>query len=244
MNSRSSPRYWCLLVFVGWGLASLSPSALRADARWALLGQATTEQDAGGHGTADHGTDDGTDEATGAVHGESDAGGHAAGGDNPLSLDPDLAIVTLVIFLVLLAILSKFAWGPITEALDLREKGIADQLADAKRNQEEALRLLGEHRSRMDQATQEVKGLLEQARRDGDALKQRIVSEAGVAAAAQKDRALREIEAAKNGALEELARKSVDQAVTLAGRIIGKQLSKDDHARMVQESLQQLPSQN
>lgn len=235
MKTRSLPRYWCLTIFVGWALASLPPSALRADENWVLVAQATTE-----HGAEEHGTG----EAEGTGHAETDAGGHAAGSSNPLSLDPDLAIVTLVIFLVLLAVLSKFAWGPITEALDQREKGIADQLANAQRNQDEALRLLGEHRSRMDQATQEVKSLLDQARRDGEALKQRIVTEASVAAAAQKDRALREIDAAKNGALEELARKSVDQAVTLAGRIIGKQLTKDDHARMVQESLQQLPSQN
>ena len=63
-------------------------------------------------------------------------------------------------------------------------------------------------------------------------------------ATSQKDRALREIEAAKNGALEELARKSVDQAVGLAGRIVGKQLNKDDHAELIQDTLQRMPIHN
>jgi F-type H+-transporting ATPase subunit b len=156
----------------------------------------------------------------------------------------DMAIATFLVFAILLAVLWKFAWGPISQALERREKGIADQLAEARRNNEEAHRLLDEHRARLDKAAQEVKGLMDEARRDGDTLRQRMISEAEQAATAQKDRALREIDAAKNGALEELARRSVDQAVVLAGRIVGRQLNHEDHAQLVQEALKQVPSKN
>jgi F-type H+-transporting ATPase subunit b len=156
----------------------------------------------------------------------------------------DLALATLLVFLILLGILWKFAWRPISEALERREKGIADQLAEARRNNEEAHRLLAEHRHRLDQAAEEVRGLLDQARKDGESLKQRMVAEADQAAATQKDRALREIEAAKNGALEELARTSIDQAVGLAGRIVGKNLKKEDHAQLIQDALERMPSPN
>lgn len=183
------------------------------------------------------------------------AGDHAVGGDeghagethgntNPLSVDPDLALVTLAVFVLLFLILRKFAWGPIRDALDQREKGIAHQLDEARRSNEEARRLLEEHQSTLRRTGDEVRELLDQARRDAEAHKQRIVAEAEQAATAQKQRAVREIVAAKDSALEELARTSVDQAIGLAGRIVGRQLSPQDHQDLIQEAIQRFPSDN
>ncbi len=179
------------------------------------------------------------DHANGAEHGS-----EAHGNSNPLSVDPDLAIVTLVVFLLLFAILRKFAWGPIRTALDSREKGIATLLEESKRSNEESRRLLEEHQLRLSKSGDEVRELLDQARRDAEAHKQRIMAEAEHAATAQKQRAVKEIVAAKDAALEELARTSVDQAVGLAGRIVGRQLNKEDHQQLIQESLQRFPSDN
>jgi F-type H+-transporting ATPase subunit b len=159
--------------------------------------------------------------------------GHAAGNQNPLSVDPDLAIVTAIIFLVLLIVLWKFAWGPIIEALDRREKGIADHIAAAERSHAEAKSLLADHERRLAGAADEVRGLLDQARRDADAQKQLIVTEAQQAARKEKERALREIDAAKNVAVRELAEKSVNTAVGLAGRIVRQRLNADDHAELI-----------
>ena len=91
------------------------------------------------------------------------------------------------------------------QALDKRERTVADQLEEAKRNQEEARRLLAEHETRLAGAATEVKQLLDQARRDADVQKQQILESAQAAATAEKDRAVREIHAAKNVALQELA---------------------------------------
>lgn len=191
-------------------------------------------------------SDDGAAHDTAASEGQhsaaesGDAGGHGAS-PNPLAIGPDLAIFTAIVFLVLLAVLWKFAWGPIAEALDQREQGIAGQIDEAKRSNEEAKRLLAEHQSRLDGATEEVKGLLDQARRDAESQKQQIVTEAQQAAQAEKDRAVREIGLAKNQALQDLAEKSVDTAVNLAGQIVRRQLTPDDHADLIKNALPQLP---
>ena len=63
-------------------------------------------------------------------------------------------------------------------------------------------------------------------------------------AEAEKKLALQEIEAAKNGALQELAATSVDTAVGLAGKIVQRQLSADDHAALISEALEHFPSKN
>jgi F-type H+-transporting ATPase subunit b len=169
-----------------------------------------------------------------------DEGGHGAS-PNPLAISPDLAIFTAIVFLVLLAVLWKFAWGPIAEALDQREHGIAGQIEEAKRSNEDAKRLLAEHQTRLDGATEEVKGLLDQARRDAESQKQQIVTEAQQAAQAEKDRAVREIGLAKDQALQELAERSVDTAVNLAGQIVRRQLTADDHVDLIKNALPQVP---
>lgn len=173
-------------------------------------------------------------------HGDS----HAAKNTNLLSIDPDLAICTAIVFLLLMAILTKFAWGPISEALNQREKAVADNIADAERQNEEARRLLADHEAKLAGAATEMKQLIDDAKRQAEEQKQSILAEAQAAAESEKERALRAIEAAKNSALQGLAEKSVDTAVGLAGQIVRRQLSSEDHSEMIGEALKQFPSDN
>lgn len=181
------------------------------------------------HSSADHGSADGQ-------------GGHAAADSRPV--DPDLLLYTVAVFLLLLAILGKFAWKPIIEAVDKRERLVADQLAAAQAAQEQAQRQLAEHQAKLAGATEEIRQMLDQARREADHQKQQIVASAQQAAADEKKRAVGEITAAKNAALRELAERSVDSALGLAGKIVRRQLQPGDHAELVQEALREFPSQN
>lgn len=199
-----------------------------------------------GAAAAEHGAADpavaGTETAAGHEAGDGEHASH--GNTHPLSADPDLAIFTAIIFGLLLLILGKFAWGPIRQALDDRENFVATQLDEAKQRHEDARRLLKEHEQKLAGATDEVRALLDQARKDADMQKQAILGEAQQAAAAEKDRALREIGAAKNEALQDLADKSVGTAVDLAGRIVGRQLDNKDHANLIEDALKQFTSKN
>jgi F-type H+-transporting ATPase subunit b len=163
---------------------------------------------------------------------------------NPLIFEPDLAVFTAIIFLVLMAVLWKFAWGPIMQGLRKREEAIAEEIASAERSNEEAKQMLAKYESRLGEAADEVRSLFDQGKKDADAQRQQIIADAQDAARAEKERAVREIDVAKNEALSELAEKSVDTAVDLAGRIVGKQLQAADHTRLIQEALEKFPSQN
>jgi F-type H+-transporting ATPase subunit b len=173
-------------------------------------------------------------------------GAFAAGGGepNPMAVNPDLAVVTAIVFLVLLAVLGKFAWRPIMDGLKKREDSIAEEIAAAERSNEKAQQLLADYESRLAAAAEEVRSLIQQGRRDAESQRQEILTEAEQAAQAEKGRALREITIAKNEALGELAETSVDAAVNLAGRIVGEQLDTSDHTRLIQEALDKFPSQN
>lgn len=169
---------------------------------------------------------------------------HGEANINPLSFDPDLAIFTAIVFVMLLLVLRKFAWGPITEALDKREQGIADFAEQAKQSAQQAEQTLVKYQAQLDTAAEEVREMIAEARRDADSTKQRIVAEAQDAAQKERDRALADIKAAKNKALSELAQKSVDTAVALAGQVVRREIKTADHAALIQEALQKFPSQN
>lgn len=167
---------------------------------------------------------------------------HPSGTADPLSVDPDLAIWTVVVFVILLVILKRFAWGPIVEALERREQNIAEHIAQAERNHEQARLLLAEYEKKLATAANEVRQLLEEARRDAEHTKHEILVEARKGAEAEKARALRDIEAAADAATESLAQRSAELAVDLAGRILQAQLSRDDHARLIQEAMAKFPA--
>jgi F-type H+-transporting ATPase subunit b len=159
-------------------------------------------------------------------------------------VNPDLAVFTAIIFLVLLAVLWYFAWGPIIEGLKKREESIAEEIAAAERSNEKAQELLAQYEKRLASASDEVRALLDQGRREADAQRQEIIAAAQDAARTEKERAVREIGAAKNEALSELAQRSVDTAVDLAGRIVGERLGAADHTRLIREALEKFPSKN
>jgi F-type H+-transporting ATPase subunit b len=171
-----------------------------------------------------------------------------AASPNPLVFDPDLAVYSAVVFLILLGVLGKCAWPTISAALDERERKIADNISSAAAKHEEAKRLLAEHEARLAAAAGEVRELLEEARRDADAAKGRIVAEARKAADQERDRAVREIEAAKGSAMQELAVTSAHLAIDLARKVVGQELTANRQAELVRDALGKLatakPSEN
>ncbi|MBL9125417.1 MAG: F0F1 ATP synthase subunit B [Planctomycetaceae bacterium] len=227
-----------------WKLASIS-GLLTLVLGLALVTQTAVAADEGhpapaaeaGHGEAGHGEAGHGD----AGHGDAAHGGHGDGHHetnlSPLTIEPDLAIYTFVVFLVLFVVLAKFAWGPIAEGLDKREKGIADNIAAAQRSNEEAKALLAQYETKLAAAREEVRGILDEARRDAEFTQQQILANPPAAAAATRERAVREIDAASAVAMKELAEHGSQLAVQLAGKIVGSELNSAGHARLIQDAL-------
>jgi len=167
---------------------------------------------------------------------------------NPLVFDPDLAIFSAIVFLILVFVLGKFAWPQIAAALDERERSIADNIAGAQAKHDEAKRMLEAHEAKLAAAASEVRELLEEARRDAEHTKNRIVAEAKQAAQEESTRAIREVKVAKDVAMQELAITSANLAIDLAGKVVREQLSKEKRDQIVREALGKLattePSQN
>jgi F-type H+-transporting ATPase subunit b len=201
---------------------------------------AESHQQSSDHGGSDHDAHDG---GHGDPHDLSHANATAAM-NSPQEFRSDLAIWTFVVFLCLLLILGKFAWGPIMEGLEKREQSIAAMIDEAKRGQEKAAEQLKQYEAKLAAAGEEARELVAQARKDAESAKDRILAEAQQAADRQRQRAIEEIQVAKNVALQEITKTSVDLAVNLAGRIVRRQLNAADHKQLIGEAMDQLPSRN
>ena len=113
---------------------------------------------------------------------------------NPLEFKSDTALWTLVVFAILLWVLWKYAWKPIADGLEKRERHIADNIAEAERHNEDARQILADYEKKLADSHQEVRGLLEQARRDAEKLGREMLARAkeeadgGAAAVVAADR--------------------------------------------------------
>jgi F-type H+-transporting ATPase subunit b len=155
----------------------------------------------------------------------------------PSAWKADLSIWTAVVFLCLLAVLWKFAWKPIAAGLEKGERGVPRQIAEAEAANQQAQRLLDDHNRQLAAASEQVRGILDQGRRDAERLGREMLDKAKQEAKAQQQRALQQIEAAADAAVDELAARSAALAVGLAGQIVRAKLNKADHARLIDDAV-------
>jgi F-type H+-transporting ATPase subunit b len=171
--------------------------------------------------------------------------GHDEEGLPPLlQFDFGSAFCNLLIFLGVLAVLSKFVWPVILDGLKARESKIYGDLEAAEKANNEAKSLLADYQAKLDDASTQVQTMLAGARKDAEASGQRIVEEAKAEAGRQRDRAVAEIETAKQVAISELAGSTSDMAINVAKQVVGRELKASDHADLIRKSLDSLPSNN
>ena len=233
MTTSSLIRITCLAVAVTVGRAT--PLSI------AHAASPTAESVSDDHGHADH--------AGHADHGHAPEIGHnppvgvaQKDFESPAWFQKDLAIWSFAVFLGLLGVLTKFAWKPIMQGLEKREEGIARQIAETKASNEEAKRMLASYERRLAEASEEVRGMLDEARRDAESTKQSIVAEARKAAEDERNRATHEIRLAKDDALSQIAEKAGHLAVEVAGKFLRDKLGAEDQARLVRDSVASLSS--
>lgn len=182
------------------------------------------------------------DDAPVASHESAAHGDEAGHGEDANLFEGSLvdSMWALIVFVLLLVILGKFAWKPIVQQLEKREKQVADTIDDATRQRDEAMELLAQYKQKLDQAHVEAQKLMAKASEDGEKLKEEIVGEARSEAELARERAVQQIEASKNDALAEIFTRAADLATGAAGQILQRELRPEDHQRLIEQTLSQL----
>jgi len=158
-----------------------------------------------------------------------------------MDLDPGLTIWTAITFLILLVVLSKYAFGPIVKMLDLRERTIRDAIDQAKREREEAERLLVSQKETLLQAQREAAEIAKRNQQEMEAFRAQLTTEAKKEADELVASARKQIVEEKGKAVAELRAQVADLAVAAAARIVRSSLDEKTQRQLVDEYIRDLP---
>jgi F-type H+-transporting ATPase subunit b len=152
----------------------------------------------------------------------------------------DLGLYTLIVFGLLLLILNKFAWPHISEGLKKREAAIIGARDEATRAKLDAEGLRVKLQNDYAEAQDKIRAMLDEARRDADTLRATEREAGAKDAQTERERARKEIQAEKDAALQELYQQAVQLAALLSSKTIRRQLTADDHRRLLDDSLAEI----
>jgi F-type H+-transporting ATPase subunit b len=164
------------------------------------------------------------------------------GGEKPNIFDPrsDLFFWTIIVFVLLLLVLKKWAWGPMLQGLQRREQNIQLAIDEAQRAREEAQRMREQWQAEIDRANDKVREIMDAARRDAENVREEMLGKTRRDIQAERDRLHREIETARDQALQEIWTQTAQLATLISAKAIRRELSGEDHRRLVDEALAEL----
>ncbi|MGE5732185.1 MAG: F0F1 ATP synthase subunit B [Gemmatimonas sp.] len=156
--------------------------------------------------------------------------------------DTGLMVWTLVIFVLLMIVLSKYAFGPITAAVEAREKALEDAIEGAKRDRDAAAKLLQEHQAAIDAARGEAQKIIADGRAVGEKMRTDMLEQTRKEQQDMLERARREIGSEKDKAILQLRREAVDLALAGASKVIEQNLESQKNRQLVESYLASIGS--
>jgi F-type H+-transporting ATPase subunit b len=159
-------------------------------------------------------------------------------GANPLiSVTPGLMIWTIVLFLITLYVLKRFAFGPIQKMIDERRDQIRQSIEAADAAREEARTLLEEHRKLIGQAKADAEGILSEARKQADAQRDRVREETEADRQRRIEETRKEIAAETARALEQIRSEVAELTLEAASRVVGRSLDAAQDRELIAEAV-------
>jgi F-type H+-transporting ATPase subunit b len=155
----------------------------------------------------------------------------------PLTVEGGLMLWTVVIFVLLLLVLKRFAWPAILGAVEAREQALEAQLAQATKDREEAAALLAEHKKLVAEARHQASGIVGEARTVAEKERALAIEKTKQEQDELLARARREIAAERDRAVADLRREAVDLSLAAASKLVGSRLDSETDRRIVSEYL-------
>jgi len=159
---------------------------------------------------------------------------------NLLAPNLGLAVWMGLTFLLLMLVLRRFAWGPITQALETREKGIQESMDQAKKALEEAKAVQADNTTARREAELAAQALLREARENAEKLRSEEIDKTRAQLQSMQESARQEIERERDSALETLRNEVADLAIQAAEKILRENLDADKQTQIVNDFLGKL----
>lgn len=154
---------------------------------------------------------------------------------NPVTLIAQICNLFLQMFLVKVFFLNK-----IKAIIDARREAADKEITEAKTAKEEAMVIKATYEQNMLESKAEAEKILQNAQQTAAKRGEQIISDAQKTAVAMKQRAEAEIAQEKSRALNETKNEISEIAMAIAGKVVGRELTASDHAKMVDNFIDQL----
>lgn len=156
-----------------------------------------------------------------------------------LNVEWGTMIITLFTFLVLLALLKKFAWGPLKDIMDQRQNDINKDIDDAEQAKLNAQKLEEENNQTLKATQQEVQKILEDAKLQAREQQEQIIHEANTRANGMIETAQNEINSQKERALADINNQISQLSVSIAAKVLNKEISEEDQQALVDKYIKE-----
>ena len=157
-----------------------------------------------------------------------------------MSIQINLMFWTILIFGILFFLLRKYAYPVILEQVEKREKALSDAIEGAKRDRDEAARLLADHRAKIESARDEAQKFIAEARVVAEKSRADLLERTRVEQQEMLERARKDIGVERDKAIAQLRREAVDIAIAAATKVIEENLDSDKNRRVVETFLSSL----
>ena len=163
--------------------------------------------------------------------------------DNPLvQVEPGLFIWTILVFVVLLTLRKKFAWGPLLTALEERQEGIRKSLDDAEQARKELEQVQRDAEAILSKARAEADSILSETRSDAAKVRDDLRQQAQNEAQSIVQNAERQIQLETDRAVLQIREEAVELSLSIASKLIRRNLTKEDNQALIDEALKQVES--
>ncbi|MFZ2333038.1 MAG: F0F1 ATP synthase subunit B [Lactobacillus delbrueckii] len=146
----------------------------------------------------------------------------------------------LIVFSILLLAVKHYAWGPVKDMMEKRRQKVIDDLDQAASDRKKAETLANEREAALKNSRQEAIQILSDAKSNAQKTGKQIVSEANDEASAIREKAKADAAQAKTDALNEARDEVADLSVTIAEKVIAKNLSAADQKDLVDQFIKGL----
>jgi F-type H+-transporting ATPase subunit b len=167
------------------------------------------------------------------------SGGESDGG--LISMHAGTILWTIFIFVILLIVLGKFAWKPIIKALKQREERIRESLEKADKVAADSEKAMAEQKAELEKQRREMTEAMQRTREEAEKSAQELLSKAKQEAADTAEQARRRVEEERKRAVEQIRAEAVDIALQAASHLLERTLDSDDHRKIVDQYLAELP---
>lgn len=161
-----------------------------------------------------------------------------------LSPSGGLTFWTIVTFLVVLALLMKFAYPHILGAVEAREQRLLELQEAAERDREEAAELLAQQQREFEELRARAQEVIAEARAGAERMRETMLAEARSEQEAMLARSEREVQAQLERALATVRAETVDLAIAAAERLLQRNLDDAANRRIVQQFLGEIESRD